>query len=463
MGMLRRDIARKGGRATPAELLPCVALAFAALLSSGAQAQTGGKPAAPKNDAPADQHILGDWRGLRSDLHNDGVDLSVDYTGQVAANLAGGKRTGVDYAQQVQFKADVDWSVLAGAKGFSTHVILVNRAGRNLGTDHVGDNLFQPQSVYGGAGDVLIHLVEAYGEEKLADGRVDVAAGRLPVGEDFATSPLYCDFLNTAVCGYPHSLPAKVGFTAFPNSTWGARARIAPAKHLYVQTGAYQVRPQFGGRAGFDWGWSGTTGTYFPLEVGYEPVLGASRLPGHYKLGLAHDTSDYPDVLRDAAGRAFVLSGAPPAQHGGRNSAYLLADQMVHRSGKGPTDGLILMGGYVRSDRDTSQFSRFAFLGAIAPSPLASRPHDNIGAVVAWAKIGDPLAETEALQAAAGLPLLDHAVGVQSDETIAEVRYEIALSKGLSLTPDIQYIVHPGAARTYPNATVIGLQVEADF
>jgi len=121
------------------------------------------------------------------------------------------------------------------------------------------------------------------------------------------------------------------------------------------------------------------------------------------------------------------------------------------------------MGGYVRSDRDTSQFSRFAFAGAIAPSPLASRPHDNIGAVVAWAKISDPLAETEALQAAAGLPLADHAVGVQSREIIAEARYEIALSKGLSLTPDIQYVIRPGAARTYPDATVVGVQLKADF
>ncbi len=461
--MLRKDFVPKGPLAWRFRMAPVAALAFAAFLSSGAQAQSDAKPAAPKNDAPADQHILGDWGGLRSDLHDDGVDLTFDYTGQVGANVAGGKRTGVDYAQQLQFKADVDWGVLAGAKGFSTHVIAVNRAGRNLGTDYVGDNPFQPQSVYGGAGNVLIHLVEAYGEEKLADGRVDIAAGRLPVGEDFATSPLYCDFLNTAVCGYPHSLPAKVGFTAFPNSTWGARVRIAPVAHLYIQGGAYQVRPQFGGRAGFDWGWSGTTGTYFPLEVGYEPVLGAAELPGHYKLGFAHDTSDYPDVLRDASGLPFVLTGAPPAQHGGRNSAYLLADQMVHRSGKGPTDGLILLGGYVRSDRDTSQFSRFAFLGAIAPSPLAGRPHDNIGAVMAWAKISDPLTETQALQAAAGLPLANDAVGVQSRETIAEARYEIALGKGLTLTPDIQYIIRPGAARTYPNATVVGLQLKADF
>jgi porin len=440
-----------------------VVLVFAACLSSAAQAQNDAKPAAPKNDAPAEQHIFGDWSGLRTDLHSQGIDLSAEYIGQVAGNVAGGKRDGVDYAQQLQFKADVDWNVLADLKGFSTHVILVNRAGRNLGTDYVGDNLFQPQSVYGGGGDVLVHLVEAYGEEKLADGRVDIAAGRLPVGEDFATSPLYCDFLNTAVCGYPHSLPAKVGFTAFPNSTWGARVRIAPTEHFYVQGGAYQVRPQFGGRAGFDWGWSGTTGTYYPVEVGYEPVLGAEELPGHYKLGFAHDTTDYPDVLRDASGEPFVLTGATPSQHGGRNSAYLLADQMVHRSGAGPANGLILLGGYVRSDRDTSQFSRFVFLGAVVPSPLAGRPHDNVGLVLASAKISDPLVKTEILQATEGLPLADGAVGVQSRETIAEVRYEIALSKGLSLTPDFQYIIRPGAARTYPNATVVGVQVKADF
>lgn len=449
--------------ATPFRPVSLAAMLVVGALSSPSWAQTDAKPAAPKNDAPASQHIFGDWEGLRRDLHDSGVDLSVDYTGQFAANVAGGKARGADYAQQVQLKADVDWSLVAGVDGFSTHVILVNRAGRNLGTDYVGDNLFQPQSVYGGAGDVLVHLVEAYGEVKLAKGRIDIAAGRLPVGEDFATSPLYCDFLNTAVCGYPHSLPAKVGFTAFPNSTWGARVRIAPAKHLYVQGGAYQVRPKFGGRAGFDWGGSGTTGTYFPLEVGYEPVFGAARLPGHYKLGFAHDTSDYPDAYRDASGRPFMLTGDAPARRSGRNSAYLLVDQMVRRSGEGPSDGLILLGGYVRSDPDTSQFSRFAFLGALAPSPFAGRPHDNFGVVVAWAKISDPLARTEVLQAAAGQPLADEAVGVQSRETIAEARYEIAIGKGMTLTPDIQYIIHPSAARTYANATVVGMQLNANF
>jgi porin len=53
--------------------------------------------------------------------------------------------------------------------------------------------------------------------------------------------------MNTALCGYPHGLAAKQGFSTFPNSTWGARAKFAPSKSFYVQAGAYQVRPKAGG------------------------------------------------------------------------------------------------------------------------------------------------------------------------------------------------------------------------
>ena len=38
----------------------------------------------------------------------------------------------------------------------------------------------------------LAHLVYLYGEQQFDNGRVDIAAGRLPVGNYFATSPLYC-------------------------------------------------------------------------------------------------------------------------------------------------------------------------------------------------------------------------------------------------------------------------------
>jgi porin len=426
-------------------------------------ANSANDPAKPGNAQPETQHILGDWGGIRTSLAAEGIDLSLRYIGQLAANVSGGKSAGFDYARQLEFKADFDWAKLANLNGFSTHALFVNRLGRNVSADYVGDNVFQAQSMYGGGGNVVVHLAEFYGEQALFGGKVDIAAGRLLVGQDYATSPLYCDFMSTAVCGYPNSLAAKAGFTTFPNSTWGARVRVAPFEHLYVQAGAYQVRPAAGGDTGFDWSWAGTTGTYYPLELGYEPADGSSRLTGHYKLGFAHDTSNYPDLFEDEGGLAFAETGNPAAMHSGRNSVYLLADQMLYRSGQSPEDGLILMGGFASSDKSTSQFSRFAYLGLIDQGIIASRPDDSFGVLVAWQEISDKLTATQAIQAANGMALEKNAPGVQSHESLVEARYDIAISPGLDVMPDVQYVIHPGAARFFANALVVGLQIKASL
>lgn len=407
--------------------------------------------------------MLGDWNGQRSALEDQGVALSLNYIGEQAGNLDGGRRGGTDYAQQVELDADIDWKKLAGLNGFSTHAVLINRAGRNLSSDYVGDNLFQAQEIYGGGGNVLIHLVYVYAEQKFSDGRIDLAAGRLAAGNDFASSPLYCDFMNTGICGYPHSLPNKVGFTAFPNSTWGGRVRFDPGNHVYIQAGLYQVRPQLGGRAGLDFGTSDTTGGYIPVELGYEPTLGEDEMPGHYKIGVTHDTSNYPDLNRNAFGQPLVSSGGPALNHRGCGSEYLLVDQMLVRNGSGPMNGVIAFAGMVHSSPQTSQFEWFTFGGIVDQGVFDARPDDSIGASIAYAKIGNPLIQTEALQSQHGLPLAMDAVGVQSNEILMEARYSFKITDGLHIMPDLQYVVRPGAATRYQNATILALHIAADL
>ncbi len=441
-----------------------IAIAFGAAASTASgDDRTGKNVAKPKDAQPEAQHLFGEWGGFRPALHDDGIDLTATYTGQAASNLSGGMDTGSAYAQQLQLGVDIDWKKLAGLDGFSTHAVLINRTGNNVSSDYVGDNLIQAQSIYGGAGNVLVHLVDIYGDLKLARGRIDIAAGRLPVGEDYATSPLYCQFLNTAVCGYPNAIAAKAGFSTFPNSTWGARVRLAPGKDFYLQAGAYQVRPEGGGRSGFDWGWSHTTGTYYPIEIGYEPVLGANMLEGHYKVGIAHDTSDYPDLYHDVNGDPFAVTGLPQMQHGGRNSSYVLADQMIARNGAGAERGLIVTGGYVWSDKATAQLSRFFFLGLADKGFLPSRPDDVLGIVFARESISGSVTATQQIQAMLGQPLLMDAAGVQSEETVIEAHYDWVAQPGLILSPDIQYVMHPDGAETYSDAVLIGAQLKADF
>jgi len=406
-----------------------------------------GKPAKPAADEPKEQHLLGDWNKTLSDK---GLDLTVKYEGDVGAAVSGGKRRGIDYAQQVELNLQADWGKIAGVKGLTSTVSFVNRAGNSVAHSRIGDQLFQVETVYGGTDHAAIHLVQAFLDWKSAKGKVDVAAGRLPVGNDFGTSPYYCEFMNTAICGYPNSLSAKRGFTVFPNSTWGARLRFAPSSKLYIQGGAYQVRPKFGGKYGFDWGWSGTTGTYFPVEVGWEPSFGPNELNGHYKLGFTSDTSRYADNLYDVNGVPFPLSGRPPAKHGGRHSVYVLADQMIHRNGEGPENGLVVLGGYVASDSATSKIDRFAFAAVRDQGLIPGRPDDLAGVMLAHARISNRLTSEQAI---AGEP-------IQTAEWALEGMYKVAATSGLSITPDIQYLIHPNGQTSIRNALALALRVQ---
>jgi len=255
--------------------------------------------------------LLGDPGGIRSRLLNSGVNLQFDYTAEIAGNLSG-QRKDFDYAHQFGFSADINWETLANIPGFNTHFVAVNRAGRNLSREFIGDNISQATEVYGAGFNMAVKFVYLYGEEKLFGDRVNIAAGRLPVGVDFASSPLACiAVLLTPACGIPRALANSSAFTTFPQSGWGGRVRVRPTAETYVQAGLYEVQPfPAGGRTGFDWSVRRDTGVVIPFEVAYEPIFGPDKLVGHYKAGYGRDTSDYPDLFSNDLGQPIGFTTA---------------------------------------------------------------------------------------------------------------------------------------------------------
>ena len=118
--------------------------------------------------------------------------------------------------------------------GLSTHLILVNRSGAN--DSHLfGDNVSPVQEIFGAGGNVAVHLVSAYAEELMFRGGLDFAAGWMNVENDFASSPLYCNYMNNALCGDPKALPGgDIGHSAFPDAVWAGRVRVRPTATTYI-------------------------------------------------------------------------------------------------------------------------------------------------------------------------------------------------------------------------------------
>ncbi len=414
-------------------------------------------------DGPKVEHLLGDLGGAQTRLGILGIDLQLDAITEFAGNVSGGVRQGSTFASQIGFGADVNWERLGGVTGFSTHVILVSRSGSS--DSHLfGDNLLPVQEIYGSGGDVAVHFVSLFAQETLFDKRLDIAAGRMNVENDFASSPLYCNFMNNGLCGDPKALPAgDIGHSAYPDAVWGGRVKARPISEIYVQAGLYEVNQGLYNytnfRSGFRFDGARDSGVYLPVELGWEPALGADRMPGHYKIGFGYDTSSgYAGF-----GGALAAAGATVRTHSGNTQVWLLADQMLVRNGPGDDDGIIAIGGFVHNDPNNSAYAEQYTVGLLDRGFWAARKQDAVGLLMSYNTVSGKLGNAQGIEQALGLPLENNATGVQSHEIILEANYDIHVARGVNFAPDFQYVVRPNAQANIRNAAVMGFKAHVSF
>ena len=415
-----------------------------------------------ESPAPAPERLLPDPGGVRARLSRVGIDLIFDWIAEVAGNPTGGTRQSSSYAGQVGFEADIDWNKLAGIPGLSTHTVIVNRQGSNLGTNF-GDNLNQTQEIYGAGGDTVVHLVYAYAEESLLGGRVDIAVGRMPLLNDFAASPLYCNFINNSLCGNPKLLPsADIGISSYPDAVWGGRVRARPTSNTYIQTGVYEVNQGLYSyknfRSGFKFDGSQDSGVEIPVEIAYEPAVGANAMPGHYKLGFAYDTSTNNQFYNNLAQLRSGVRGT-----GNKTSYWALADQMIVRNGPGAADGVILLAGFTHADPKLSGYSNQFFAGILDRDFWAARPQDTIGLLFNYANVSGALGNEQGLDQTFGLPIANGATGKQTSQQIIELNYDIHVYRGVNFQPLFQYYFRPNAQSNIKDAAVLGFKSHIVF
>jgi hypothetical protein len=288
-------------------------------------------------------HIFGDWGGLGTWLSSHGIDLGVSYLSESAWDVAGGMARGGTYAGQENLKLDVDWEKIADLNGFSTHIDLLSRQGRNMSTAYVGDVLFQAQEIYGSEAveQALVHLAYFYLKQSLFNGNVDLRAGRLAVRNDFGTLPDACDFMSLTICA-DRALSTDLGWTVLPVANWGGMTEAKIYGPLSVKVGGYEVNPNDGGEYGFDWGLGGSSGVIIPAEVDWNIRLGiVSWLHSSHSVegrgvtrpsgiperaassndALARDRTIAPCLLPQAnRAPAARCAGWPPAQSPGPSS-----------------------------------------------------------------------------------------------------------------------------------------------
>ena len=375
-----------------------------------------------------------------------GVKFRGDYVSETFANVRGGRARGSTHAQQLRLGADLDMDRIAGWSGGTLHVTINDRRGAGVSADYIGNRL-PVQEVYGGP---YTRLSEASYEQNLLDDRLNLRVGFFAMGNDLGGMAIGCQLVNAAFCAHPLSLSGNSGWYNYPNARWGASVRYKLRPELLVRTGIYQDNPQLGDKENaFKPFAAGTVGMMLPLELEYAPGSAphSTALPGHYKLGAFYDTAN-------------VKRQGETGTVGGRYGMYLLADQMLWRSGPAGR-GLSVFGQFTANPRASAQITRWYAAGLVKTGTFAGRDADTIALGVVHAQVNPRLREN----AAASDPEAGGHASRPAGETVVELSYGLQARPWLGVRADVQYVVEPGAFgyRSTPNALALGTQLKVTF
>lgn len=405
--------------------------------------------------------MLGDWGGLRSELKDDGVNFSVDYTMESASNFAGGYQhsTTARYNDQEAFGVNLDLEKLLNWQDAEFQMTITNRDGQDLSGNIADPRTGMVSSVQEGYGrGQTWRLTQFWLRKGFFNDVLDVKAGRVTVGEDFDNFD--SKFQNLAFgSGQPGNWRGD-HWMNWPVSQWGGRIKLNFTPEVFLQVGFYNQNPYNYNRGdGFRLEFNQTEGNLVPVELGWKPTFGPDKLPGNYRIGYYYSSQNdnvYGSWRKDSFEDTSHAYGG-----------YILAQQQLTSQGGSADRGLSVLLQAVMNDHKTSKTDNYQAIAFTWKGLFDARPQDEIGVGAARIHINSDY--THMLRAEnrtsgvsdyhnpAYLPIQEGA------EYNYEVYYNVHVTNWLQVRPNLQYIAAPGAVSKVDDAFVGGLSANLSF
>jgi porin len=480
---LRHRATRRGGP-DRAHLAPALAIIGVLVCGGACAAQgaddtptgsgarlAGDQPDASAANSTGTDFSPGGWLTAfhreRQKLKDLGIDFKLHEESEVWANAVGGGKQGVSYNGLTIAKLDVDLDKLVGWSGARMLVEAFDIHGHGPTRSFVGNQ----QILSNIEATPSVKLYDLWLEKPIFDGKLSIRFGQEGANDEMMTTTYAGLFLNSSF-GFP-GMPAAVlpsGGPNYPMATPFARAQLQANDKTTLVAAIYNGDPAPPGPG--DPQIRDRNGTAFRLndhvlafgEMWYQPDPSASAsLPTTYKLGGWYSSSNFADQRFDITEMplASPASSGMARQHTGDWAFYGIVDQMVWlRPGtKDQGIGVFLqvMGG--PSDRNLSNL--FVEGGMNFVAPFADRPDDIFG--LAFSLLGiSPAARSFSRDLVSfGRATTTYA----SNETVVEATYQTPVTDWLTLQPDVQLVINPGAgipgpfgSRPLPNSFTIGMR-----
>ena len=423
---------------------------------------------------------FGDPLGLRAELKARGIEYSLTYIADVLGNPVGGIRQGVIVEDRLNLRLNLNLQTLAGWEGATVHANAYFIHGTGLSRYYLSDLL--TTSVIEALPSTRLYVL--WFDQKLLDGKLAIRGGQLAADTEFIVSQTATLFVNSTF-GWPAitGLNLPSGGPAYPLATPAIRAKYSPDDQFSLQVGLFNGDPAGANRPELDADPQrlDRTGTNFrthdPALViaeaayAYNTDGDLSTLPGTVTLGGWQNFGRFEDLRFDTGGRPFAdpMSTGIARRLRGNAGIYAILDQTFFREpGKGEEEGL---SGFVRasvSPTRSSLIDYYVDAGLAYKGLVPGRDSDTLGIGVGYAHISSSARRADRDT----IFYTGQTMPVRKAEAVIEATYQVLIVPGLTVQPDLQYIVRPGAGIANPreadgrrlkNATVIGARATIQY
>jgi len=380
-------------------------------------------------------------------LAEQGALFQLSYTGEYFGNLSGGFRRGAEYEGLLKLAGRFNLEKLALLPHMTFYISALDTHGEGLTNRYVHDlngvsnidaydtvRLYELWLQYGGPLDWLSIRVGQWAVDMKYFG---VDSSQLFVNSSFGLYGTISNDLTAPV--YPVAAP-------------GIRLRVEPLPRLYLQLATFDGNPgqqNVDNKHGVAFRISQHDGALLFFEAKYRAHQkenaqagweSTGGLKGTYTIGAFFATADFAD--EHGAG-----------MHRGNYGGYVSIDQQVYcpDADKDPTRGLAAFARCSLAPSDRNLVSWYFDSGFNYKGLFPGRGNDFAGVAIGYTRISDDAVER------VGQPI------VSRHEATLEVTYQVTLNDWVSIQPDLQFIMNPGATGTTRNAAVAGLRFNVAF
>lgn len=402
--------------------------------------------------------ISATWEAIQRGAVARGVEVSAVYDGEGLVNASGGVRRGAAYLGTLRLQLTIDGERLLGWPGVTIFLHGLETHGghpsRLVGDAQGVSNLEAPAGW---------QLYEAWFQQNLLDNRVSALVGRYDINSEFYRLQSATLFLNSSFgVGPEFSQSGRGGPSIFPDTSVGVRLAFKPARDVVLRAAVLDGEPvdrPDGGHRVFAKG----DGVLLVGEAAFlsRPVPGDRPLGSRFRIGRGPGSRPYDGKL--AVGGWYYTAkfddlseqepDGRPVRHRGSAGAYVLADELVHRSAAPSRRQINVFAELGFGDSRVNRFGFYVGGGLLFSGLFPGLENDELGLAVAVARNGFRFIELQRRDA----------VPVTGTETTVELTYLLQIGKHLALQPDLQYVLRPGTDATRKDALAAALRFEISY